>query len=121
MIKKSIMLCITVIAMCTFALAASKSWTGTVSDSSCGVKHAKAGDASTECVKKCVSEHGAKYTLVSRGKVYQVEPQDMFADHAGHHVKVTGEMKDGTITATNVEMPAMGKAKKSKKSKKMKM
>jgi hypothetical protein len=120
MIKKSIMLCITIIAMCTFALAASKSWTGTVSDDSCGLKHATAGDASTECVKKCVSEHAAKYTLVSNGKVYQLEPQDMFADHAGHHVKVTGEMKAGTITATNVEMPAESTSKKSKKSK-MKM
>jgi hypothetical protein len=120
MIKKSMMLCITVIAMCSFALAASKTWSGTVSDSSCGLKHATAGDASTACVKKCVSEHGAKYTFVSKGKVYQLEPQDMFADHAGHSVKVTGEMKGDTITATNVEMAAAGKAKKSKKSK-MKM
>ncbi len=119
MIKKSIMLCITVIAMCTFALAASKSYVGTVSDEHCGVKHATAGDATTECVKKCVAG-GAKYTLVSKGKVYQLEPQDMFADHAGHSVKVTGEMKAGTITATNVEMAAAGTSKKSKKSK-MKM
>jgi len=116
MMKKSMMLFITIIAMCTFAMAASKTWSGTVSDSSCGVKHAVAGDAATDCVKKCVSEHGAKYTFVSKGKVYQLEPQDMFADHAGHSVKVTGEMKGDTITATNVEMAAAGKTKKSKKS-----
>jgi len=119
MIKKSMMLCITVIAMATFALAASKSWTGTVSDEHCGAKHAMAGDAATACVKKCAAG-GAKYVLASRGKVYQLEPQDMFAEHAGHKVKVTGEMKAGTITATNVEMAAAPKAKASKKSK-MKM
>ncbi|MHB8655093.1 MAG: hypothetical protein ACYDA9_14585 [Terriglobia bacterium] len=119
MIKKSMMLCITVIAMATFALAASKSWTGTVSDEHCGAKHAMAGDAATECVKKCAAG-GAKYVLASRGKVYQLEPQDMFAEHAGHKVKVTGEMKAGTITATNVEMAAVKTSKKSKKSK-MKM
>jgi hypothetical protein len=107
MIKKSIMFCITVFALCSFALAADKSWSGTVSDSGCGLKHAKAGEDATKCVKTCVSEHNAKYVLVSKGKVYQLEPQDKFADHAGHHVKVTGEMKDGTITASDVTMPAM--------------
>jgi len=111
MIKKSIMLCIAVLAMCTFALAASRTFVGTVSDNNCGLKHAVAGDAATECVKKCVSEHGAKYALVSKGKVYPLEPQDMFADHAGHHVKVTGELKGGTITATNVEMVGESKMK----------
>ena len=116
MIKKSMMLCITVLAVCSFALAAEKSYVGTVSDSSCGVKHAMAGDASTECVKKCVADHGAKYTLVSHGKVYQLEPQDKFADHAGHKVKVTGDLKDGTITAEEVAMVAAGG-----KHKKMKM
>ncbi|HEV2233551.1 MAG TPA: hypothetical protein VGV68_09135 [Terriglobia bacterium] len=118
MIKKSMMLCLTVIAMCTFALAASKTYVGTVSDEHCGAKHAMAGDAATACVKKCAAG-GAKYTLVYRGKAYPVEPQDMFAEHAGHKVKVTGELKAGTITATNVEM-VTAKAKKSKKSK-MKM
>ena len=117
MIKKSIMLCVTVLALCSFALAAEKSWTGTVSDSSCGAKHAMAGDASTECVKKCVSEHGAKYTLVSKGKVYQLEPQDKFADHAGHKVKVTGDMKGDTITAEEVAMVAAGGKHKGKKMK----
>jgi hypothetical protein len=103
MIKKSILLCITVLALCSFALAAEKTWVGTVSDEGCGVKHAKASDASTECVKKCVAG-GKKYVLVSKGKVYQLEPQDKFADHAGHRIKVTGDLKDGTITAEEVAM-----------------
>lgn len=110
MIKKSIMLCITVLAFCSLALAAGKSWTGTVSDDHCGAKHAKASDEAAACVKKCV-EGGAKYVLVSRGKVYQLEPQDKFADHAGHSVKVTGELKGTTITATDVAMVNTGTAK----------
>jgi hypothetical protein len=111
MMKKSLMLCVAVLAFCSLALAAGKSWTGTVSDSMCGAKHATAGDDATACVKKCV-DGGAKYVLVSKGKVYQLEPQDKFADHAGHSVKVTGAMKGTTITATDVAMAEMAAPKK---------
>lgn len=106
MTKKSIMLLVLALSLSSWALAApAKSWTGTVSDEHCGVKHAKAGDAATECVKKCAAG-GAKYVLVSKGKVYQLDPQDKFADHAGHSVKVTGTMSGDTITVTDVSMVA---------------
>ena len=105
MIKKSIMLCLTFLALGCMTWASAKSWTGTVSDEHCGTKHANASDAATACVKKC-ADGGSKYVLVSKGHVYKLEPQDKFADHAGHHVKVTGDMKDGTITATDVDMIA---------------
>ena len=54
-----------------------------------------------------VSDRDAKYVLVVketlRKKVYQVEPQSMFASYAGKRVKVTG-VKDGdSITAQSVE------------------
>lgn len=108
MIKKSLMFCIAVLAFCSLALAAGKSWTGTISDSMCGLKHATAGDEAAACVKKCV-DGGSKYVLVSKGKVYTVEPQDKFADFAGKSVKVTGTMKGTAITAASVEAaPAPG-------------
>jgi hypothetical protein len=53
-----------------------------------------------------------KYVLVSNGKVYQLEPQDKFADHAGHKVKVTGDMKGDTITAEDVKMVSAAHHKK---------
>ncbi len=105
MSKKFIMLVTTLLLFGCMAWAADKSWVGTVSDSNCGAKHAVASDAAAACVAKCVSG-GGKYVLVSHGKVYQLEPQDKFADHAGHSVKVTGDLKGDTITAEEVKMVA---------------
>jgi hypothetical protein len=58
-------------------------------------------------VEKCVSG-GAKYVLVSRGKVYQLDDQDKFKGLGGKSVKVTGSLTDSTITVTDVS-PAGGK------------
>jgi hypothetical protein len=102
MYKKLIVVAITVLAFGCLAWAAGKSWTGTVSDSHCGAKHAVASDAAASCVAKCV-EGGAKYVLVSGGKVYQLDAQDKFADFAGKSVKVTGTMKGDAITVESVE------------------
>ncbi|MGH9445437.1 MAG: DUF5818 domain-containing protein [Terriglobia bacterium] len=70
----------------------------------CGLKHSRASAAATECVKKCVA-NGAKYVLVSHGKVYQLTPQDKFADYAGERVRVHGALSGGTITADMVSKP----------------
>jgi len=102
MYKKLVLVAITVLAFGCLAWAAGKSWTGTVSDSHCGAKHAVASDAAAACVAKCV-EGGAKYVLVSGGKVYQLDAQDKFADFAGKSVKVTGTMKGDAITVESVE------------------
>lgn len=102
--KKLLMLVITLLAFGCLAWAAGKgeAWTGTVSDEHCGLKHATASEGAAACVEKCVSG-GAKYTLVSGGKVYQVEPQDKFKGMGGKSVKVSGHKKAMTITAESVE------------------
>ncbi len=112
MTKKLGMLVVALVVSGCMAFAAT-SWTGTVSDSNCGAKHAAAGEAAEKCVAKCVSG-GAKYVLVSKGKVYSVEPQDKFAEFAGKHVKVTGSMSGDAITAESVEAAAAGHKKSSK-------
>ena len=99
--KRLVMTVITVLAFGCLAWAGSKTWTGTVSDSHCGLKHAVASDAAAQCVASCV-KGGAKYVLVSDGKVYQLDDQAKFADYAGKSVKVTGEMKGDTITVESV-------------------
>ena len=95
--------------------AADKTWSGTISDSMCGMKHASAaehgsaeGDA--DCTKACV-EKGAKYVFVANGKVYQIANQDFagLKDHAGHKVALTGEMKGESITVSKIAMPAAKK------------
>ena len=99
--KKLLMLGITFLAVICMAWGQDNTWTGVVSDSHCGIKHSAASSQAASCVGKCVAG-GAKYVLVSGEKVYQLFPQDKFADFAGKSVKVTGAEKDGTITATEV-------------------
>jgi hypothetical protein len=112
-------LCIAVIAtmlgvMC--ASAAEKTWTGQISDSMCGAKHNTTAEhgakqmSDRDCALACVKDHNAKYVFVSAGKVYNVANQD-FGDlqvHAGHTVRLTGEMSGDTITVSKIAMSGKG-------------
>jgi hypothetical protein len=85
------------------AMAADSSLTGWISDSKCGV--AAAHDGARDCTLKCVKE-GAKYVFVNDAdkKVYVIDAQDKVADHAGHHVKVTGSVDGDTLKLSSIEM-----------------
>jgi hypothetical protein len=91
--------------------AAEQTWSGKISDSMCGASHAKMEHSGKkmndrDCTQACIKE-GAKYVFVTKGKVHEINNQDStaLADHAGHAVKLTGEMdKDGKITVTKIEM-----------------
>lgn len=89
------------------ALAASgKSYTGTVSDSMCGAKHAMPGDDAA-CTRACVGK-GSKYALVVGDKVYTLETSDKAAlatldKQAGAKATVTGTEKDNTIAVSSVK------------------
>ena len=97
-------------------LAADQTWTGTISDSMCGAdhsamaaKHGGAADVKTssrDCTLACVKE-GGKFVFVSKGKVYNIANQDFagLQEHAGHTVRLTGEMTGDTIQASGVSMP----------------
>ena len=92
------------------ATAAEQTWTGQISDSACGAKHEEAAEGQgkmpdRECTVACV-RGGSKYVLVSDGKVLQIANQDNkdLAAHAGHKVKMTGEMKGSSITVSKIEM-----------------
>ena len=94
-----------VIGMTLSAFAAGgKTFTGTVSDSMCGAKHAMPGDDAA-CTRSCVSK-GSKYALVVGDKVYTLETSDKAAlatldKQAGAKATVTGTEKDNTITVTS--------------------
>ena len=107
MIKKIAMLGLMLFAFGCLSWAQSRTFTGTVSDEHCGAKHARPSAAAESCVEKCVSG-GAKYVLVSHGKVYQVDDQDKFKGMGGKAVKVKGTLSDSTITVADVS-PAGGK------------
>ena len=90
-------------------IADPQSWTGTISDSQCGINHE--GELNeADCTKRCI-ELGFKYVLVSDGKILQIANQD-FADlkpQAGKNVKLTGELKGDTITVSKIETQAKAK------------
>ena len=86
-------------------------WTGTISDSDCGLSHVKmmAGDkklkTDRDCTLACI-KGGSKYVFVSEGKVYKIANQKLPAlrTDAGMQVVLSGTMKDDTITVSKVAM-----------------
>ena len=85
--------------------ASGKTFTGTVSDSMCGAKHAMPDAAA--CTRACVAK-GSKYALVVGDKVYPLETSDKATldkldKEAGSKVTVTGTEKDDAITISAVK------------------
>lgn len=106
------------VGLSAFAQAAEKTWTGKISDSMCGASHAKMKAQHTDakmtdrdCTLACV-KGGGKYVFVSSGKVYSIENQDLalLQEHAGHTVRLTGEMKGDSITVSKIAMLAKKKS-----------
>jgi len=108
---KSFALLAATLLFTSIVTAAEQTWTGQISDSACGAKHEEAAEGQgkmpdRDCTIACV-RGGSKYVLVSDGKVFQIANQDNkdLASHAGHTVKMTGEMKGSSITVSKIEMP----------------
>ena len=102
--------------------AAEQTWTGNISDSTCGASHKAAMEhggkkmSDAECTKACVKA-GGKYVFVNKGKVIPIANQDYsgLEEHAGHTVQLTGEMTAGSITVSKIEMPTPAKKTDAKK------
>jgi hypothetical protein len=95
-----------ILGLAVSAFAAGKTFTGKVSDSMCGAKHAMPGDDAA-CTRACVSK-GSKYALVVGDKVYTLETSDKAAlatldKQAGAQATVTGTEKDNTIAVSSVK------------------
>jgi hypothetical protein len=82
--------------------ADAQSFTGVVSDTMCGAKHAMAGDAAA-CAKGCV-EHGGSYALVVGDKVYTLDgDKEELGKYAGKSVTVTGAPDGDKIKVASVK------------------
>jgi hypothetical protein len=101
MIKKIMLVAFSLLVFGCLSWAADKSYNGLISDSHCGAKHTATSPDVASCVEKCIS-NGAKYVLVSHGKVYQLDAQDKFKGMGGKQVKVTGTLNGDTITVSTV-------------------
>jgi hypothetical protein len=105
------------LGLTSFVSAADQTWTGKISDSMCGGSHAKmiaahggaAKMTDRDCTLAC-TKAGGKFVFVmgGSGKVYDIANQDLadLQTHAGHTVRLTGDMKGDTITVSKIVMPA---------------
>ncbi|MCC6344975.1 MAG: hypothetical protein IT166_22430 [Bryobacterales bacterium] len=88
-----------------FAMSAfAASWTGYISDSGCGAKHADGSPGAVKCVIGCVKGKGAAPVLVVGDKVLKVDAasKDKVMDHLGHKVTVNGKLAGDTVTIDSV-------------------
>jgi hypothetical protein len=76
-------------------------WTGWITDDSCGAKGAKSGHK--ECAGKCV-EAGAKLAFYNNAdkKIYKLDKQDLAKEHLEGQVEVTGELDGDSIKVTSI-------------------
>ena len=105
--KSRILMAAAMLLMTTAAFAADQTWTGTISDKMCGIDHkpmrGKGSDG--ECTLAC-TKAGTAFALVSGGKVYALSGKEAnLRTHAGHTVKLTGDLKGDTIRVSKLEMP----------------
>ena len=110
--KRLLSCCFLAIVVCAVTFAADQTWNGQISDSMCGLSHAKmiaghAGMTDRDCALACV-KGGGKYVFVSDGKVYKIANQEspLLQMHAGHTVMLTGDMKGDTVTVSEITMPS---------------
>ena len=92
---------------------AAQTWTG-LSQSTCGVTHKMAAEhgsakmSDRECTEACI-KGGGKYVFVTGGKVYSIDNLEDYtglAEHAGHTVKLTGDMQSqGSIRSAVSRWP----------------
>ena len=102
--KKSTVVLLTILAVTAFAPlagAAKGSWTGWITDESCGASGAKAEHK--DCAKRC-ADRGSKLVFYNTAdkKIYTLDKQDVAKQHIGHEVKVTGEAEGNAIKVESI-------------------
>ena len=99
-----------VLGTAALSYAAEQTIAGQISDSACNRKHESGAEnvptpPDAECTMDCV-RGGSKFVLVTADKIFQIANQDLAAlkTHAGHKVKMTGELKGESLTVSKIEM-----------------
>lgn len=87
---------------------AQQTWTGKISDSACAAHHEQGEGvdpmSDADCTIACI-RGGSRFVFVAGGKVYQIANQDEpnLSKLAGVEVRLTGELKDNSITVLKIE------------------
>ncbi len=86
----------------TGSTAGTRSWTGWITDASCGAANANAEGKA--CALRC-AKSGSKLVLYVDGdkKLVPLDDQDEAIRHLGYPVKVTGTLEDGVIKVQKIE------------------
>jgi len=97
-----------VFATAAISVAATKTYTGVITDTMCGRNHAAMGvQPDAKCVRECVESGNGrvKYALLSDGKVFVLSDQQTPENLAANKVKVTGELfeKTGILKVEKIE------------------
>ena len=89
-----------------FAMGAfAESWSGTITDAGCNVKHVDASEKSQACVKRCVGRGDAAVFVVGEKVIkFADASKDKITPHLGHKVVITGDLKDDILTVESVKM-----------------
>jgi hypothetical protein len=95
-------------AAAALSAAATKTYTGVITDTMCGRNHAAMGvQPDAKCVRECVKSGNGrvKYALLSDGKVFVLSDQQTPENLAAKKVKVTGELfeKTGILKVEKIE------------------
>jgi len=78
-----------------------QTFTGVITDSECATgdhSRMRMGSNDAECVRACVSAHGASFVLYSGKEVYALSDQQTPDKFAGQKVRVTGTLDAKTKT-----------------------
>jgi hypothetical protein len=96
---------VAVLAVSAFAAGKAETFTGEVSDSMCGAKHAMEG-SKAQCTRACVKK-GSSYALVVGDKVYTLQARDQASldqldKLAGEKATVSGKADGDSIEVSSV-------------------
>ncbi len=97
---KKVSFVVMMIALFAMTVSAAE-WTGAISEAGCGLKHAEGGAGAEKCVSACVKK-GQAPVFVSDGKVIKIANADKVMDFLGKKVKVTGTLKEDTVTIQSI-------------------
>jgi hypothetical protein len=108
--KRTVLTALVAAALLAFAPAilaggqekAEETWTGWITDESCGAKNANAEGKG--CTLSCY-KNGAALVLYVKAddKLYHLDKQDLAAENVGHQVQVTGVLEEGKIKVAEIK------------------
>ena len=97
--------------MARLTVGADQTWTGKITDSTCGNKHIGTAFArkmsARDCTQAC-ARSGSTYVFAVDEKIYKIANQrdPALALYAGQSVTIAGELQGETITISTIREPA---------------